>query len=250
MKAPNFDIVEGTSQRLDCPECGGSNTLSVSKLNGKVAYMCHRATCDLRGYVDGQFTVDDLIARDHKPKPKTIPDFVSVWNHCNAVGWLYRFGCAEWMKHNDHLIRYDPKQDRVVFLIEHSGTIIDAVGAYLGNQMGVAKWYRYGNSGEPFVAKYRAADRTCVVVEDAASACSVSRIGFDGVALLGVNVTKQAMITIGKYDKAIIALDRDALARTIQATKELGQVCDTEIMVLDKDLKYYSRTELEQMFRS
>lgn len=257
------ELKSGETKRGDCPACGGKNTFVVTKRVGTIMYICHRASCGIRGVVKGQLTIEDVqSAVDKEPVEKVIPNinninFVNCSLHERAVNWICKNNCEEWWMKNPSSIRYDVKGDRVVFLIEKDWEVIDAVGRYIGKESSEPKWKRYGRSRYPFIAEATAVssqklekkNRTCFVVEDAASACSIARLYSDGIALLGVHAPPEAMLAISDYIKCYVALDRDAVDATYALARKLNQIVDTELLVIDKDLKYYNKEELQDYFK-
>ena len=44
-----LDITDGSSVRMDCPECKGRRTFTVSNLNGQLLWNCYKAGCSISG---------------------------------------------------------------------------------------------------------------------------------------------------------------------------------------------------------
>ena len=122
---------------------------------------------------------------------------------------------------------HDVRMDRAVFPI---GTE-DAVGRALGRSP--KKWHRYSNSGLPFVVPN---GDPVYVVEDAASACAVSKYG-TGFALLGTNLTDKLLDILREYPHVVVCLDRDASMKAIQMKLRLSQFTKAEVRLLDVDPK-------------
>ena len=138
---------------------------------------------------------------------------------------------------------YDVKEDSIVFPIIHDGKIVDATGRALGKRL--PKWKRYGKSGLPYTS---GCGKVAVVVEDCVSAAVVGYGTFVGVALLGTSFFQSHKRYLSQFSTAIIALDPDALPKTLQMAKELrGHVNDVRVLRLTDDLKYRNPTDMENL---
>jgi len=141
-------------------------------------------------------------------------------------------------------IRYDFRTGRVVYLVKHEGKVVDAVGRSIDGKG--AKWYRYGNSNKPFICGR--GDRVAVV-EDCASACSISHC-ITGLALLGTNLLDEHVKQLSNYQKIFVALDKDATDKALDMVKILCRKVPTRLMVLDRDLKNMTNEERDDFIRS
>ena len=55
--------------------------------------------------------------------------------------------------------------------------------------------------------------------------------------------------TLAQFSTAVIALDPDALPKTLQMAKELrGHVNDVRVLRLNDDLKYRNPTDMENLY--
>ena len=80
-----------------------------------------------------------------------------------------------------------------------------------------------------------------VVVEDCISAAIVGGDVYVGVAVLGTSLSEAHKRFLSQFSTAIVALDPDALPKTLQFTKELrGHVNNVHALKLKDDLKYRS----------
>jgi len=121
--------------------------------------------------------------------------------------------------------------NRVVYLIKDGRRTVDAAGRSLVNAK--PKWWRYGKSGNPFVC---GTNRVGVVLEDCASACSVSSF-LSGVALLGTNLQDSHLSTLRRYDRLLVALDKDATKKALELVRRMQAIRPTSLVVLNKDVK-------------
>jgi hypothetical protein len=139
---------------------------------------------------------------------------------------------------------YDVKEDRVVFPIVHGGKTVDATGRAIGKRL--PKWKRYGKSGLPYA---HGCGKVAVVVEDCVSAAVVGGESFVGVAILGTSLQESHKGYLSQFSTAVIALDPDALPKTLQMAKELrGHVNDVRVLRLTDDLKYRNPTDMENLY--
>ena len=90
--------------------------------------------------------------------------------------------------------------------------------------------------------------KVAVVVEDCVSASVVGYGSFVGVALLGTSLQEVHKGYLAQFSTAVIALDPDALPKTLQMAKELrGHVNDVRVLRLNDDLKYRNPTDMEKL---
>jgi len=140
-------------------------------------------------------------------------------------------------------LMYDVKEHRVVFPVIHEGRVVDANGRSLGKR--IPKWKRYGKSDLPFVAGH---GKVAVVVEDCVSASVLDSEVYVGVAVLGTSLSESHKKYLSRFSTAIIALDPDALPKTMAFAKELrAYVNDVKVLRLEDDLKYKKRNDIENL---
>jgi hypothetical protein len=110
------------------------------------------------------------------------------------------------------------------------------------------KWFVYHELNQkPFRCNAVRVDqgpRTAVVVEDATSATSASRV-LDSFALLGTVLHPVYIPSLRPYDVIYVALDKDASSKAIDIQRELSFFCnDVRVVLLEEDLKYLGREEI------
>lgn len=243
------------SIRCDCPVCGHKHTFSANKEGGKIIYRCFSASCNLRGAKPLKRTKAtmqiQLTKQPNKEKPYELPQhFVRGVGTQTAFKWLEQSNSLHTYKNGLYEVAYDPKQNRLVFLIkDKNGTVVGANGRALvkGTK---PKWYIYPSSHAeiPFVV---GKGRTLVLVEDCASACAAARLSdITGMALLGTNFHSGYVSYLNGYDKIIVALDNDAKRKALKVLKcrlEFIVGKKVSIVFLDKDVKEMSLQELESV---
>ena len=244
-----ISLYPGETSRDDCPRCQKENTFTATNMGAYILYNCYHADCNLSGKIQ-----DNINKRSFKDSnSKVIKEEFNVNNHFfvdinrseKAVNYLKRVNCFAAYTEGRTKVVYDIKQDRAVFLIFKNKQIIDACGRKLGRYG--AKWHRYGSTKLPFIVQSKQNSRTAVVVEDCASACSVSDL-YNGVALLGTHLTEQSLCDIRQFDEAIVCLDKDASMKSIKIAQQIKPYVPAKVKVLETDLKNLSNSEIEEFF--
>ena len=239
-------LAEGDRHTADCPFCGGKNKFTLDKFDGKLIWNCYRASCNVKGAYTGKRDINAAksylegnAAQRFKAKYKEIPPLTTrVTNHDPAVSYLKHVNSYDAYLRGDIKIRYAPIEDRVLFY-NSGGT--GAVGRSLRPVR--AKWWSYGDLSEGI---HVGTGKHAVLVEDVASACSVSSVtGYVGVALLGTNITKSITKTLSKYQKVTLVLDNDASLKAISLARKLNMQCNVRFTRLD--LKYLTAQAIEDL---
>jgi hypothetical protein len=170
----------------------------------------------------------------------TLPDYVVQHNNRPSVlSW-----CNKWnIDINNIEVFYDVKEDRVVFPVIHNDKMVDATGRSLGKRL--PKWKRYGKNNLPFVHGH---GNVAVVVEDCVSAIAVGSEVYAGVAVLGTSLAESHKRYLSQFSTAIIALDPDAVPKTLAFAKELrGYVNDVKVLRVTDDLKYRRKEDFDNL---
>ena len=240
----DMDVPVGTTKRVACPNCG-EKTFTVTNNMGSLVWNCYRASCGIKGGTRVRMSADDIRAgftgADDFAKQDTfkLPDYIVPHNHDIAEIAMELYG----LDAKALGLMYDVKENRMVFPIVHDGKVVDATGRSLSKRL--PKWRRYGKSGLPYVS---GRGKVAVVVEDCLSAAVVGYGTFVGVALLGTSLQETHKGYLSQFSTAIIALDPDALPKTLQMAKELrGHVNDVRVLKLTDDLKYRNPTDMENL---
>ncbi len=145
-------------------------------------------------------------------------------------------------------VAYDPRLDKLMYLIYEDGELCGAVGRALGNQK--PKVYNYPDSLPiPFTC---GKGETAVLVEDCASACSIARFKqFTGLALLGTHLTSEYLFHIvANYTNIVIALDPDAYSKSFKLRESINYYTENVLIwQLRKDLKNMDRQEIQEFIQ-
>ena len=239
----DMNVPVGSTIRTKCPSCG-QRTFTVTNNMGSLVWNCFRMSCDLKGGTRVRMTVDDIRtqlsdAERFAGAGFDVPEYLVPANH-DVITWAsdtYGLDAAELG------LLYDVREHRAVFPIMHEGKIVDATGRALGKRL--PKWRRYGKSGLPYA---HGCGKVAVVVEDCVSAAVVGGGNFVGIAVLGTSLSDAHKKFLAQFSTAVIALDPDAVRKTLLMAKELrGHVDDVRVLYLTDDLKYRNPTDMTNL---
>jgi len=244
-----LDLEDEVTQRLDCVVCGKRNTLTVTRMDGKVLWNCYSASCGIGGVTNADYSRQDItnkITLDKKEKQKedfVVPDYFvkDITRSSDCLNYINEFNFMEVYEKTPDRFAYDVKNDRLSFMTVHEGKVVGAVGRAL--KYGI-KWYRYDNCHTPFII---GGGDLAVIVEDCTSACVVSHEA-TGIALLGTNLLTEHLHYIKPYKKVIVALDRDATNKAIDIQRKIAIHVDScKVMILERDLKYETKESIKEL---
>lgn len=244
-------LLEGETKRVSCPVCGGHNTFTVSRVEGRVLYNCYKASCGTRGSQRKRMSVsslqDKLSGVSSSSQPKNIkervfslPDTMTLCTQNDAcLEYVDAMNIQASIDAGYCHVFYDFRENRCVFLIlGDNGEVAGAVGRALDKGT-VPKWKRYDKRKDlMFICGPK--QGTAVLVEDCASACTVFAAGYTGVAILGTSLNEYHILKLRVFDKVIVALDADASNKSIQMQKMLAPHVSSELLFLTDDLKYFT----------
>lgn len=206
------EVSEGSHIRVACPNCRSNNALSISHEYGVIQWFCFDANCKTRGRKRTIPSVEGLKLRLHEKamevKPFQVPQhWVMGITNKKCVNLLQKTNSLEPYRKGYFKVAFDPKQDRMVYLITNDVSIVGGIGRTLSNQSPKSLIY----PGSQLIPLMAGKGKNLVLTEDCASACSISNFSdYTGSPLLGTNLKDEYIRHYMKYDKIIIALDRDA----------------------------------------
>lgn len=245
------------THRGNCPACNGKNSFGAIRERGKVKYNCFVASCPISGRYDTEITVGELRGiwlptAPSEAAPFVVPvHFLPIKASPAGLEYLQKFESYQQQLRNSDTIRFDPRLNRVVYLIRNGASITDAAGKGIDNSI-KPKWLRYGNASDLYFTSTSCTVpsgimlRRLIVVEDPISACAVSECGI-GAALLGTHLTDSAKLQIGKFKEVVVALDYDATKKAVDIATVIRPLVDKcRVVILEKDLKYYGSSEIER----
>ena len=242
----DLGLSNGETKRMNCPNCKGYKTFTATNNMGSLVWNCYKVSCRVSGGTRVHLSVEDIKAGFAGAEEFAMDTFelpTYIIPHRDNV-YMNRW-CDTWGLDMKELgLLYDVKESRVVFPVMHEGKMVDATGRSLSGHR-LPKWKRYGKSGLPYT---HGCGKVAVVVEDCVSAAVVGYGNFVGVALLGTSLQESHKRYLAQFSTAVIALDTDALPKTLLMAKELrGHVNDVRVLRLIDDLKYRNPTDMENV---
>lgn len=241
----DLDLAEGRTHRGNCPVCKRTNTFTAKNDMGTLMWNCYAHSCNVSGATKTNLSAEDIrryLSKEYaiNSAPFALPSYIIVNYKQPALLELcdvYQLNPAR------HDLRWDVKEERVVFPVYENAVIVDAVGR--ATTPTYMKWRRYGNSRYPYIA---GVGDVAVVVEDAISACVVNTLGGVGFALMGTMLLQEYIEKLSQYKRVIVALDPDAMVKTIGYTRLLrSNGIDCFAMNLYDDLKYRTPDDIQSL---
>jgi len=247
----DLELSIGRTIRMNCPSCKGDNTFTATNMAGELLWNCYKAGCNIKGRSKVAMSAKDIKAKmtstrwdelpsySVKSKEFVRPTYITNDKPPKLFQWCEMWGVDS----NDVL--YDIRDDRVVFPIYNDGKLVDAAGRAMGHRL--PKWKRYNDSGLPY---HKGGGKVAVLVEDCISAYVIGGDDQVGVALLGTSLSELHTVFLSRFDRVIVALDPDALPKTLQIAGKLRSViADVRVLRLSDDLKYGKTVDLEELER-
>ena len=251
----DLSLTEGERYRGDCPVCRGRNTFTAIQELGDIKYNCFKLGCTVGGIYGTDMTAAEIHRRLEEQQMKRaytnikkeketmeIPPYVvsPKAQHTKHQRFVRRWGIAM----GDTM--YDVKDERVVFPIKQDGRIIDAIGRAVGTKH--PKWYRYTGEADYYTV---GSGKTLLIVEDVLSAIIATQElpYITAMAILGTSLSPKHMQKIGEYNRIIIALDPDAIGKTVEYRREieLWTGNKTTAMNLLDDIKYKMDEDIDKL---
>jgi hypothetical protein len=240
-----YNIIEdiqlsvGETKRMNCPNCNGYKTFTITNNAGAILWNCYKVTCNIKGKSRVRLTVDDIRNTNKVVQERkfVLPEYIIPMEEKHLPKYFYDIDTSD--------ILHDVKENRVVFPIRHDGELVDAIGKA---EKRLPKWKRYGKSNMPYVS-WSSLTQTCVLVEDCFSACVAQQYGVTGVAILGTSLTEtHKQFLSNRMSRVIVALDPDALQRNLQIAKELrSYIIEVKVLRLTDDLKYRKTIDINKL---
>ena len=241
----DLNVANGATVRRNCPVCDGFKTFTVTNKNGMTVWNCYKAGCSIHGGTRTYLSVDDIRntmrGREETDPVWIKPDYIVQGNKHADLQKFLDIWSLQSMQPSP---MYDVKEHRIVFPIFRGRAMVDGAGRSLNGRL--PKWKRYGGSGLPYMY---GSDKVAVIVEDAISAAVVgSTCSCTGVALLGTSLQSAHKKPLAKYAKLIVALDPDALPKTLGIAQELRSIhSEVSVLKLTDDLKYRNPRDIQNL---
>ena len=236
-----LNLKTNESVRIDCPICFNKNTFSAINNGTQTIYNCFHADCNIKGRTRSELS-KRLFNEIEKQKEPEIFYYRNHWEE-NLENKDYKKYVRHYNLEEYHeIIRYDRHLHRAVFLVKKDDKLVDAVGRALYKNKN-PKWYRYGNSGYPFII---GKSDTAIVVEDVVSALTISKY-CTGIALLGTNLLQTHIDVLKNYKKVGIALDKDASKKAVKILDDLSLSMNVKFLLLEDDIKEMIDEDVEKL---
>ena len=240
----NIDVTEGNTVRMDCPECRGRKTFTVSNIHGQLLWNCYKASCSISGTNKVGMSTQSVYKKLNSMDTINVntfymPEYIIPLEEASykAVEWAEGWG----LDANKYCLMYDIKEHRVVFLVKYEGEVVDATGRAVGKR--IPKWKRYCNSGLPYTY---GSGKVAIVVEDCVSAAIVGGDRHTGIAIMVTSMSNEQKQYLAQFSTAVIALDPDAVRKSLAILKELRSVVkNVTALKLHDDLKYRNKEDMD-----
>lgn len=243
-----LDLSAGQVYRGNCPVCNRKNTFTAVNDMGQLMWNCYSNSCTASGATSTALSMTDIqkllrkeYFHDDLPVDFSLPDWIIV-----DYKKPYLISLCEKYKLDPHWLdlRYDIREDRTVFPIRMDGKLVDATGR-AGSFDVTPKWKRYGVARTAYVVGDAP---VAVVVEDCISAAVVDTLCGTGFALLGTSLLTEHKQLLAKYAHVVVALDPDAMMKTLEYTRELKSAgINARAFQLDDDIKYRLPDDIERL---
>ena len=246
----NLNLNTDEAVRIDCPICFNKNTFSAINNGTQTIYNCFHADCNIKGRTRSELS-KRLFNEVEKQKEPEVFYYRHHWEDRlpprigykdpslkDFKNYIQKYDLMDYGK----IIRYDRYTHRAVFLVKKDDNLVDAVGRALYKNK-KPKWYRYGNSGYPFVA---GKSDTAILVEDVVSALTISKY-CTGIALLGTNLLQTHIDVLKNYKKVGIALDKDASKKAVKILDDLALSMNVKFLLLEDDIKEMMDEDVEKL---
>jgi len=238
----NLNLQLDERYRGDCPVCNGKNTFTVTRTFTGILYNCYKAGCTLGGTSPTTVTVNDILNKDKTKVLKvfTLPSHV-IRGRDEVILWANKYN----LDPTTSILYYDVKENRIVFPVFYDTKMVDATGRALRKGHN-PKWKRYGTSSYAYTV---GTGTVAVLVEDCISAAVINteEPNCTGVALMGTSLLPDHVAQLHSFSAVIVALDPDAVKKTLQFATELkGLLLHKNIFALklEDDLKYAKERDI------
>ena len=244
----NIELADGETLTMNCPVCKGIKKFTITKVDRVLLYNCYRNSCTVKGAKKVDRTADDIKRKMNghsiksEPLEFKIPEYFSRdLDECDDFIMKWNLSSVD--------LYHDVKNNRVVFPIKKKGRVVDAIGRALDKNV-VPKWYKYGSHASHYShTVQRLPVSTAVLVEDVLSAITVATyFPVTGFGILGTALLQEHIYLLSNFDRVVVALDPDALQKTLQHSKELtNYVKSVRVLRLTDDLKYKNLEDFNKL---
>jgi len=235
-----------------CPFCRAAheNSLRITRKVAALTFNCFRASCGARGAIQSNGGTQ-LHSYDTEQRTKSNPFTLDTCSPPESLVELLgsRYGVSREILHYSGM-KWASSESSMCFPVfdiegNKTGTTTKVLGELNGKRKSTVY---YDDEPPPYytMRKYAGRSRVCWLVEDVLSCLRLFSEGATSIALLGTNVSHRLFTSLPLYfQKVVIALDPDALAKALKLQQELSILpCTTEVVAFSKDPKDVPREEL------
>ncbi len=219
------NVFPGETARGRCPACGRKEDgFAISRLaDGRLAYICHHASCGLKGFIGGDnpratTVASPPIKASHKPFKEVLeplPTSVVLY-----LGEKYDLQPETLDLYN---VQWCPASESIAMPIRYGNT---SIGITLKTLYAIPKrvftykftdvreliaWYRRN------LSIYTEYNTSVILVEDQLSAMRLAQYGYSSVALCSTHLNVTRVVELCKvFDRAVLWLDADAFNKAVK----------------------------------
>ena len=244
-----------------CPQCGGGQnqdkSFSLSRTNTGVLYICHRASCGIKGFIN--MSLSPLLLEHDKPpeiKPKANKSNYMSFAPLNAMqrGQLIAKYHLSDRQINFGGLRWSTTEDRLILPIRGvNGRTVGFV-ARSENPEVKPKALTYLHTTETACGAFyitQPLSRRIWLVEDQLSALRLTEYT-NSLALLGTNLSKSLLAELKacKIESVTVCLDADAKEKAFSISKNIsGLFGHIAVRFPPKDIKNMTFFELRDFMK-
>tara|TARA_R100000234_G_scaffold73127_1_gene45107 strand:- start:3107 stop:3874 length:768 start_codon:yes stop_codon:yes gene_type:complete len=239
------DLKVGQTKRMNCPVCDGDKTFTITNAMGKIIWNCYKASCKVSGAKTGNVSAETI---EKAMLGKNVIDYdefelPSYIVYGGLRVQVKKFAYDYKLVPGSVPLYFDVKENRIVFLIRDGKRVVDAIGRATDRRQ--PKWKRYGKSDTPYSF---GSGSVAVIVEDCISATVIGSHRVRGVALLGTTLSDAHRDFLMQFSTIIVALDPDALRKTLSIANELrAYKNNVKVLKLKDDLKYRNEEDINNL---
>ena len=239
------DLKVGQTKRMNCPICDGDKTFTITNAMGKIIWNCYKASCKVSGAKTGNVSAETI---EKAMLGKNVIDYdefelPSYIVYGGLRVQVKKFAYDYKLVPGSVPLYFDVKENRIVFLIRDGKKVVDAIGRATDRRQ--PKWKRYGKSDTPYSF---GSGSVAVIVEDCISATVIGSHRVRGVALLGTTLSDAHRNFLMQFSTIIVALDPDALRKTLSiANEQRAYKNNVKVLKLKDDLKYRNEEDINNL---
>ena len=121
----DIELSIGETKRMDCPNCNGYKTFTITNNMGSLMWNCYKASCNVKGKSRVRLSADDIRDTVQKREKESIKEFMLPEY---VVPMKKNNFCLKYYNIHSRDVLYDVKENRVVVPIWHKDKIVDATG--------------------------------------------------------------------------------------------------------------------------